>query len=71
MPNTLTITGPKGTLEEQLKAIDEQTKVAKQELYRRYNNKIKELEHRKLGNFEQDTGGRVDVYVDDDGLLTI
>jgi hypothetical protein len=24
-----------------------------------------------LGNFEQDTGGRVDVYVDDDGLLTI
>lgn len=71
MASTFKITGNKGTLEEQLKAIDEQTKAAKEELRKRYNKKIKELELRKLGTFEQDTGGQVDVYVDEDGLLTI
>ncbi len=35
-----------------------------------YGKCLYEIPH-KLGTFKQDTGGKVDVYVDDNGLLTI
>lgn len=34
-------------------------------------DRLKKLELKKVGNFEKDTGGRVDVYTDKDGLLII
>lgn len=34
-------------------------------------DRLKKSKLKKLGLFEKDTGGHVDVYTDEDGLLTI